>query len=81
MAYTKKRGGFRDEQEAADTRQMLVEMTQSGEYNTGPSYSSDTETYPDHVISFVDKHMRYIRTHSVEPRHYLSNLRLMTRIR
>ena len=56
----------------------LEAMAASSEYNTESSYSpSSTER-----ITFVDKHMKYLSTHQkVDYRHYISNLKLMTKIK
>jgi hypothetical protein len=55
-------------------------MVENGAYHTVSSYSANATNYPDHVISFVDKHMKYLSEHqAVNVDHYLSNLRLMTR--
>ena len=57
-------------------------MVADEKYNTDSTYSSDTITYSDHLIPFVDKHMQYLIMHpSVDAEQYLSNLRLMTRVR
>ena len=46
------------------------------------AYSPDTESFPDNRISFVDQHLRYLRTHkNVDPANYLSNLELMIKKR
>ena len=46
------------------------------------AYSPDTEAFPDNRISFVDQHLRYLRTHkNVDPANYLSNLELMIKKR
>lgn len=59
-------------------RQDLEDMMNSKEFNTASTYSpSSTER-----IQFVDKHLDYLSKHpQVNPNHYLSNLKLMTRIR
>jgi hypothetical protein len=59
-------------------RQDLEDMMNSEEFNTSSTYSpSSTER-----ILFVDKHLDYLSKHpQVNPNHYLSNLKLMTRIR
>ena len=42
------------------------------------AYSPDTENYPDNRISFIDLHLRYLRSHkNVDPTQYISNLSLM----
>jgi hypothetical protein len=81
MATTGKRGSFADEQTATETEAILVAMVQDNAYNTDSSYSANSILYPDNIIPFVDKHMQYLRTHSIDPQYYLSNLRLMVRIR
>lgn len=49
---------------------------------TQDAYTPDTENYPDGRISFVEQHLRYLRTHkSVNPDHYISNLELMIKKR
>ena len=46
------------------------------------AYSPDTESFPDNRISFVDQHLRYLRTHkNVDPANYLSYLELMIKKR
>ena len=46
------------------------------------AYSPDTESFPDNRISFVDQHLRYLRTHkNVDPANYLSNLELLIKKR
>ncbi|MDB5186350.1 MAG: hypothetical protein JWL85_873 [Candidatus Saccharibacteria bacterium] len=69
-------------EESAEIEATLRLMTQDIKYNTESSYSANGELYPDNSISFVDKHLNYITKHpSIDPQHYLSNLRLMTRLR
>lgn len=42
------------------------------------AYSPDSTGFSDGRISFVEKHLRYLRTHkNVDPVHYISNLELM----
>lgn len=60
----------------------LEAMVESSVYNTDSTYSANGDKYPDNKIPFVDKHLNYLLTHpSINPSHYLANLRLMTRIR
>ncbi len=69
-----------DSEAGAKVIQALTEMADDVTYNTGDSYSANGEKYPDNKISFVDKHINYLLSHSsVNPDHYLANLRLMTR--
>jgi hypothetical protein len=70
------------EEEAVEIERRLRVMAGDITYNTESSYSTNSEAYPDNLIPFVDKHMGYLRSHPrVDPEQYLSNLRLMTRIR
>jgi hypothetical protein len=79
-AYKKKTNFFETEEGVAFV-EVLKRMTTDEAYNTGPSFSANTELYPDHLIPFVNKHVNYLRNHpSTDPQHYLSNLRLMTRV-
>ncbi len=69
---------FLDSEEAVAIRGTLKEMMDDPEFNTKSMYSS---TAGGDVL-FVDKHMDYLSQHtSLNVDHYLSNLRLMTRVR
>lgn len=82
MSTVKKKNNFVGSEEAVRIEQMLVQMAEDGAYNTKSTYSADAIQYPDNLIPFVDKHMNYLKTHpSLDPQHYLANLRLMTKIR
>ncbi len=82
MANNKRQADFIASAEAQEIRKQLLDMLENGKYTTESSYSTDTEQYPDSMIPFIEKHMRYLTTHpSVDPAHYLANLRLMTRVR
>lgn len=82
MPNSQKRTNFFDSLEGAQVKQALKEMEQDSKYNTRASYAANVITHPNHLISFVDKHMKYLSEHqSIDLEHYLSNLRLMTRIR
>ena len=82
MATYKRKVDFFDTEEGAVIIEVLRIMSTDEAYNTASSYSSNSELYPDNLIPFVQKHIDYLRTHpSTDPQHYLSNLRLMTRIR
>jgi len=65
--------------EAAELiRENLTKMMDDPEFNTVSTYSP---TSVERML-FVDKHMKYLSQHpNLNPDHYLSNLRLMTRIR
>ena len=82
MLPSKKRPGFDDSQEGILARNELTAMAVSDNYTTKSSYAANTLLYPNNVMSFVDKHMSYLRDHStVDPRQYVSNLKLMTKIK
>ena len=82
MATVKKRPNFFDTEEGIQTEEMLRRMEADNTYNTQSSYSANGEIYPGHRISFKDKHMKYLSEHqAVDINHYLSNLRLMTRVK
>lgn len=82
MSIVRKRAAFLDSVEGAEIASSLKLMATDDRYNTEPSYSANTDVYPNNLIPFVDKHMAYLSTHpSTNPEHYLANLRLMTRIR
>lgn len=81
MAVTKKTNFFLSE-EAVEVKATLTKMTTESAYATSSTYSANSEQYPDNLIPFVDKHMNYLRSHpSINPRHYIANLQLKTRIR
>lgn len=82
MPTAKKKVDLYESAEGLAILEELRTMATDERYNTGPSYSADATSYSDHLIPFVDKHMRYLIIHpSVDPVHYLANLRLMTKIR
>ena len=67
---------------AEEALQMLQEMLDDDSYRTVSGYSIDAETYPDNSIPFIEEHMNYMKKHPhIDPAHYLSNLRLMLKIR
>lgn len=79
---TVKKSNFHESDEGLEAREILVAMVEDNSYNTPTTYCTNEDLYPDHRMSFVDQHMEYLRSHpSVSTKHYLSNLRLRTRIR
>lgn len=63
---------------AVEIRKLLEQMEESPLYFTKATYQAGN---PED-ISFSDKHLAYISTHpAVQPDQYMSNLRLMTKIR
>ncbi len=82
MSTVKKKSSFFGSEVAIQIEQTLRSMAEDVRYNTDSTYSADAVQYPNNLIPFVDKHMNYLKTHpSVDPHHYVSNLRLMTLIR
>ncbi|HET9721883.1 MAG TPA: hypothetical protein VFP32_02535 [Candidatus Saccharimonadales bacterium] len=82
MPFVNKKQDFFESEEGVLAAGILAAMADSSAYNTAPSYSSNTETYPDNLIPFIDKHMNYLKSYpSVDPQKYLANLRLITKIK
>jgi hypothetical protein len=82
MSNVKKKPGFLETSEGAKIKEALQRMASDSTYMTASSYSANSNLYPDNLISFVDKHLDYLRAHpATNPRHYLANLRLMTRLK
>jgi hypothetical protein len=71
-----------DAQKLNEVIEALHSMELDSTYKTDSGYSSNEDLYPDNNIPFIEKHVHYLREHrNVNPEQYLSNLRLMTRIR
>jgi hypothetical protein len=74
MTSTQRR--FYASEQCLTARMALQHMVDSQQYNTGSSYFNGNE------LGFVDRHLYYLSTHPTTPLDgYLSNLKLMTRIR
>lgn len=82
MPTIKKKDYLNNTEESIAIEQTLQDMVNSTTYHTESSYSADGINYPEGSIPFIDKHMKYLRSHpTTDPQQYLSNLRLMTRVR
>lgn len=82
MPTLKRKVNFFESEEGVEIEKTLQQMAADLAFNTASSYSANSVLHPDHLISFVDKHMNYLNTHpAINPREYVSNLRLMTRRR
>jgi len=82
MPNVKHRPDFLGTAEAEEIKKRLMLMVESDTFSTSGTFTSDSEQYPDNVVPFVDKHIRYLYTHpKLDVEHYLANLRLMTRKR
>jgi hypothetical protein len=78
----KKRSGFFDSEEGKEVKRKLQYMMQDKSFNTLSSYTSDSSSYPDNQMPFVDKHMFYLNAHpELDLQMYISNVRLKTRKR
>lgn len=79
---TFKRSDFITSEDGIKATEILNQMFLDDAYITQPSFSANSEKYTDNLIPFIDKHLNYIQSHpSTNYEHYLSNLKLMTRIR
>ena len=64
--------------EGQDILEQLEAMSQSETYITKESYIP----YSESLISFVNKHQEFIRKHpNTNAQHYVSNLKIMCRLR
>jgi hypothetical protein len=82
MASAKKKVNLYETEEGLLILEKLKRMALDMDFNTGSSYSSNVDKYPDSLIPFVDKHMNYLNAHpNIDPQQYIANLRLMSRVR
>lgn len=82
MPTIKKKVNLFDTEEGAEIEKALRTMAADKAFSTKASYSTNSDAYPNNSMPFVDKHMSYLSAHpSVDPEHYLANLRLITKIR
>jgi hypothetical protein len=78
----RKRPNFYETDKASEVKAILVKMQTDLLYATGSTYSANAEKHPDHLITFVEKHMEYLNTHpDVNPDQYVANLRIITKLR
>lgn len=70
------------EEEQLDFEAKLLQMEGDTKFNTPSQYATDTVKYPSNTMSFSQKHIEHLRKFpEINFEQYLSNLRLMTRIR
>lgn len=82
MRTVNRKPDFFETAEGIEVIEQLHSMVDSSVYSTEASYSANTTVHPDNKISFVEKHKNYLKQHqNVNPRHYMSNLRLMTKLK
>jgi hypothetical protein len=76
------RTGFLESPEGIDIIRTLRMMMEDSAFNTPDTYSSNNIDYPDNMMPFVDKHLKYLNAHpKLNPNHYIANLKLMSRKR
>lgn len=76
--HTKPKG--MDAAEEAEVLEALQQMEADARYNTENRYHSNTEKYPNNLISFSQTHIAYLKKFpAVSPLQYLQNLKLITR--
>jgi hypothetical protein len=79
MPMLKRKSDFFTTDEGVEIEAELRKMAADQSYKTESSYSVNST---DNQITFVDRHKNYLMQHqNLDPRHYLSNLKLMTKIR
>ena len=82
MPTYKKRPDFFISEDGKAAFDELTAMAADKAYHTKSSYTANTKEYSDNLIPFVDKHMAYLRDHpNTNCRQYLSNLRLITKLK
>lgn len=80
MAVSKKEIEFTTSDVGEWCRQTLANIEYDQAYFSEPSFTSDTEQFPDNLMPFTMTHMNYLAKHpEVNPKHYISNLRLRSR--
>lgn len=81
MHTVKRKNDFINTNEGTEIIELLKLMVLDDAYCTDPTYSANVEMYPDNLVPFIDKHITYLSNHAgTNPRLYISNLRLITRI-
>lgn len=60
-----------------EMREILSAMEKNKNMITKSAFRANAELWPDNRISFTDAHLGYIKSRpDLDPKHYLSNLRL-----
>lgn len=82
MSDARRKNYLVDTEEGAEVEHELRLMMLDNSFKTEAGYIANTKSYANHIIPFIDKHLAYLNNNPhVDPHHYLSNLRLMTKIR
>ncbi len=80
MATVKKKTDFLTSEDGQWCRKTLEAMELDKGYHTESSFTIDVIKFPDHEMPFVTTHLTYLAKHSeVNPKHYISNLRIRLR--
>lgn len=80
MATVKKKTDFLTSEDGQWCKTTLETMELDMGFHTEPSFTIDIVKFPDHEMPFVTTHMTYLAKHSeVNPKHYISNLRIRLR--
>ena len=78
-AKTQRAQDFINSEAGKEAYEELLRMVKDDSHNTNSTFSPSAE---DGNLMFVDKHMGYLCTHlGVNASQYLSNLRLITKVR
>jgi hypothetical protein len=66
--------------EETEVMTVLESMKADPAFITESAYRVNAELWPGNRISFIDSHVTYLKAHpTVNPKHYLANLKLMLR--
>lgn len=77
--YASKKPLF-NEEIREEIKLALENTAKDASFATGDTYNPNDTVYPDNKMTFVEKHMDYLRRYpQTDPRMYVSNLRLMNR--
>lgn len=78
-AKTQRAQLFLESEEGINAYRELIKMVEDTTYNTTSTFSPSAV---DGNLAFIDKHMNYLCAHlNVSTTQYLSNLRLITKVR
>lgn len=65
-----------------EIRAALAVMEKDPSFATKSTYNANSLLWPDNRMPFIEVHMAYIKGHpKIDPKQYLSNLRLRSRQR
>lgn len=65
-----------------EIRQQLQDMQDDEQMITKSAYSPTAIDLPGNKLPFVDLHLMYLKNHkNINPSHYLSNLKIMLKVR